>query len=153
MVVPLGRYSGRGVSHRWTWKIVVVEMLRKKGRSRMMRTTSPWTYIWILVVWKRWKSHIHKQKILWKNQERGLLPLWVSITLEGQIKLKRQGLPLQMSVLRILLRLLMNLRICLMRVMWGRVPNICLLIVTSIYQNQLLKCIMILNMNVFPIRT
>ena len=34
-------------------KIVVVTTLGNTGRSRMVRSTSPWTYLWILVFWTR----------------------------------------------------------------------------------------------------
>ena len=73
--------------------------------------------------------------IIWKDQERGWLPLWVSIPLEVQSKAKRQVMPLLMSALTIFIILLSNFIICLMRVMCGRVPNMCLIKVTYIYQD------------------
>ena len=47
-------------------------------------------------------------------------------------KIKKQGFPLLISVLKIFLRLLGNLRICLMRVLWVMGPVTCLMTVTSI---------------------
>ena len=43
----------RKSSHRRTQKNVVVEMLENTGISRMVRSTSPWTSIWIFVVYTR----------------------------------------------------------------------------------------------------
>ena len=72
--------------------------------------------------------------IIWGYQQRDLLPIWVSIPLEGQRKRKRQVIPLLMSVWRKFLVILGNLRSCLMKVMCGRSPNMNLLKVTFILQ-------------------
>ena len=127
-VDPLGSLSGMKIphlasSHLWTRKIVFVAMLGNTGKSRMVRSTPPWTFIWNLVVWTRWKSHLQSQKNIREDQERDWLPLWVSITLELQRKTKNQGMPLPMSVWRIFRILSRNLKICLMRYMCGRGPN------------------------------
>ena len=81
-------------------KIVVVIMLGNTGRSRTVSSTSPWTSLCSLIIWTRWKSHLQNQKIIWEDQESGWLPRWVSSSLWGQRKLKRQGLKLMKSVLR-----------------------------------------------------
>ena len=140
MVDPLGRRSGRKTSRQWTWKTAVVTMLGNKGRPRTARSTLPWTSLWVLVVWTRWKSHLNNQIIIWKDQVRGWFPLWVSIPLEGQRKSKKQGYPLMELVLRIFIRILRILRIWLMRVMWVRGPNKWILTVIYIYP-QILKSV------------
>ena len=72
MVAPLGRRSGRKSSYLWTWKIVVVAMLGNTGILRRVRSTSPWTSLWNLLVWTRWKSHLQIQK-LFGNIRKGLI--------------------------------------------------------------------------------
>ena len=127
-------------------------MLGNTGRSIMVISTPPWTYLWNLVVWTRQKSNLHNQKIIWEDHERGWLPLWVSRPLEGQRKPKRQGFPLLMSVLRIFLRILRKLRSCLMRVIWGRGP-IHAYRQLLISRRQLVKCMMIFNLRIEPVIT
>ena len=77
-------------------------------------------------------TNLQSQNIIWEDQERGWLPLWVSTPLKGKIKKIRQGMPLIMSVWRIFLRLSRNFRDCLMRVMCGRGPKMNPLTVTFI---------------------
>ena len=67
----------------WTWKIVVVARLGNKRRSRLVTSMSPWTSHQSFTVWTRWRSHLQIQTENWKYQERGWLPLWVSITKQG----------------------------------------------------------------------
>ena len=89
---------------------------------------------------------------------RGWLPLWVSRPLEGQNMLKRKCFPLLKSALRIFPRLLSNLSMLLMRVMWGRGQNTCLLKVISVYQDSsqsllLVRKIWIIYVSVLRTRT
>ena len=95
MVDPLGRRSGRKSSQvrkilqyvsskLRTGRIVVVAMLEKTERSRVVTSMSPCTSHWSLAVWTRRESHIQSQNIIWEDQERGWLPLWVSSTKQGQ---------------------------------------------------------------------
>ena len=134
MVAPPGRRSGWNSSQvrkicfcLWTWKIVVVAMLRNTRRSGVVTSTSPWTYNQSFTVWTRWKSHLQSQKKNWKDQERGWLPLWVSRPKKGHKNTERQGIPSKMSVrtkFPILLRSLIKWRNYLMR---RRGPNMILL--------------------------
>ena len=140
VVTPLSIYNGLSTQNMF-WKenftqvnikIVVFEMLKNIGKSRMVSSKSYWTSLWSLVIWTRWRSHIHEQTIIWEDKVRSWLPLWVSRPLEGQKRLKRKSFPLLKSVSRIFLTLLSNVRLCLMRVIWGRGPNTFLLKVISI---------------------
>ena len=76
-----------------------------------------------LVVWRRLKSHLQSQQIIWEDQERGWLPLWVSRTFEGQRKTKIQGMTLIITVWSIFQRLSWSFTSCLIRVMCKRGPN------------------------------
>ena len=105
----------------------------------MVMSTPPWTSLWILVVWKRWKLHLQNQRNIREDQERGGSPLWVLKPLEGQRKTTRQGTPLLMSVLRIFPRLLRNLIMWLVEDLWVSGTNTYLLTVISIYQDRLLS--------------
>ena len=69
MVAPLRTHFGRRTSYQWTWKFVVVVMLGNTGRSRMVRSKSPWTSLWFLLIWTIWKSHLHNQTIICEDQE------------------------------------------------------------------------------------
>ena len=60
-----------------------------------------------------------------------IIYLGIKASRRSKLLKKYQSLPLLNSVSRIFLRLLSNLRMCLMRVMWGRIPNTCLLTVIS----------------------
>ena len=79
------------------------------------------------------KMKSSEAKIISEDQKRDWLPLWVSRPSEG-LK-KRQGMPLLMSVWRIFLILLRNVRVFLMGVMCVRVPNMNLQTVTFIYKD------------------
>ena len=110
----------------------VIAMLGNTRRSGVVTSTSPWTSHQRLTVWTGWKQHLQSQKKNWKYQERGWLPLWVSIPKQGRKRKKSQGMPSEMSVRRTFIRLLgslRNLRIYLMR---RRGPNIILLRTTFI---------------------
>ena len=96
MVAPLARRSGRKSSKvskicswPWTWEIVVFAMLGNKMRSGVVTSMSYWTSHQSFKVWTRWKSHLHIQKENRKYQERGWLPLWVSIPKQAVSKLKK----------------------------------------------------------------
>ena len=104
------------MSHRWIWDILVIVMLGNTWRSRMVRSTSPWAYLLNLVVFKRLKSHLQNQKIIWEDQRKCWLHLWVSRPLEGQKKIKIKGMPLLMSVWREFIILWRSLRNCLINV-------------------------------------
>ena len=67
MVAPLGRRSGREISHLLssqlqTWHIMVVAILGNTNRSRVVTSMSPWKYRWNLTVWTRWKLHVQSLK-------------------------------------------------------------------------------------------
>ena len=132
-------------THKTFWEVkstpvnMKICVRRNVSKHRIMRSTSPWTSIWILIVWTRLKSHLQNRKNIWEDQERDWWPHWVSRPLEGQRKRKRQGIPLLMSVWRIFQILLMNFRSFLIRIMCGRVPNMNPLTLTYIYQDILLS--------------
>ena len=135
MVAPLRRISSGEISHLvsshvWTWKIVVVAMLRNTEISSIVISTQPLTYSWSLVVWTRLKSHLWIQKIIWKYQEMGWLTLWVSRAIYGERKRKSQGMPSLMSVWSIFQILSRSFKNYLKRVMCWIVPNMNPLTVT-----------------------
>ena len=148
MVDPLGRRYVRKFSqvrkishllssHSRTWKMVVVAILGNTKRSRVVISKSPWTSSWILEVWKRWESHLQSQKIILEYQERGWLPLWVSMSKQVQRNTKRQGMSSEISVWRNFKILSGILRNLLMKVMRGRGPNMIPLIVNFTWQDSL----------------
>ena len=59
-----------------------------------------WTYRWSLAVWTRWELHLQIEKIIWEDQGRGWLPLWVSRPKKGQINTKRKGILSELSLWR-----------------------------------------------------
>ena len=61
-------------------------------------------------------------------------------------------MPLIMSVRRIFIRLLSNLKTFFLRFMLGRSPNMCLVRVTFIWKDSFAKCMMRLNMHVGHLR-
>ena len=140
MVLPLGRRSVSKSTHLvssqpWTWKFAVVVMLGNTEISRVVTRMSPWTYCRNLTVWTRWESYLQSKKIIWEDQERGWLPLWLSSPKQGQRNTKSQGMPLEMSARRILQILLGSLRNYLIRVMRVGGPNMSLLTVTFTQQD------------------
>ena len=142
MVDPLGRPYGRQFSHLvssqlWTRKKLAIVMLGNIERSTTVTSMSPWTSRWNLTVWTKWKSHIHIKNIVWEDQERGWLPLWVSRPKQGQRNTKTQDMTLEMSVRRIFQRLLGSLKFFFMEVMRGRGPNMSLMTVTFTSQDSL----------------
>ena len=117
MAAPLGRRSGSKRSQvskicfcLRTWNIMVVEKLGNTRRSRVVTSTSPWTYHQSLTFWKRIKPHLQSQKKNWKDHERGWLPLWVSRPKQDLKNTKSYGMPSEMSVRRTFWRLLRSLR-------------------------------------------
>ena len=100
VVAPLIRCSGKRILYQWILKIVEGEMLVNTGRSRMVRNKLSWKYRLILIVWTRWSSPLHNQRIIWEDQIRGWLPLWVSVP-KVQTRKKRQGFPLLTLLIKI----------------------------------------------------
>ena len=88
-------------------------MLGNTERSRVVASMSPWKSCWNLTVWTIWESHLQSQKLCWEYQERGLLPLLVSISKQVQRNTKRQGMSWKRSVIRKFQRLLGSLKITL----------------------------------------
>ena len=146
MVAPLRRHSGgessqvRKSSHLvssqlWTWTIVVVVMLVNTEISRVVTSTSPWTFHWNLEVWKIWESHLWSQRIIWEDQEQCWSPLWVSRPKQCQRSTKRHGIPSEISVRRTFQRLLGSLTSYLIIFMRGGVPSMIILTVNFTYQD------------------
>ena len=88
-------------------------------------------------VWTRWESHLQGQNIIWENQERGWLSLWLLRPKQVQRNWKGQGIPSEMSARRTLQILLGSLINYLIRVMRGGGPNMSSLTVTFTYQGSL----------------
>ena len=111
-------------------KIVVVTMLGNTYILRVLTSISPWTSRWNLTVWKRWESHLQSQKIIWEDQERSWLPLWVSSPKQGQRNTKSKGMPTEISMRTTFQRLLGSLTSYLTKFMRVGRPNMSLLTVT-----------------------
>ena len=66
-------------------------------KSRMVSSAPSWNYVITLIVCTQCKSNIHNQGIIWEDQVRRGIPLWLS----GPIFFKWQGLPFMTLLTRI----------------------------------------------------
>ena len=88
MVDPLRRGSRKRSSHQRTWKFVEGSMLENIERSIIVISTLSWTSLLIMIFWTRGNSPLQNQEIVWEDQVRGWIPLWLPGK-NGQIKNKK----------------------------------------------------------------
>ena len=73
-----GSCDCKRISHRWTWQVVKGSVAGNTGKSRKASITSSWTFIWSFIVSARGKAPLHNQGIIWNDQVRGWLHIWIS---------------------------------------------------------------------------
>ena len=83
MVALLRRRSVKRSPNQWTWEVVGVRMCGNTRKSRTVRISSPWTFLWSLVTCTIGNLNPQDQGIMWENQVWGWLSLWLLLLEEG----------------------------------------------------------------------